>query len=97
MSKRLLKTLEGTKFADSPVVAVSANRQQEAECTTNEPSMINIDVLIDTLKTNTFLPDRSSTGPFLFSVDHCFSIKGQGTIMTGTVLNGSVKINDVNI
>jgi selenocysteine-specific elongation factor len=24
--------------------------------------------------------------PFLFSVDHCFALKGQGTILTGTVL-----------
>jgi selenocysteine-specific translation elongation factor len=24
--------------------------------------------------------------PFLFSVDHCFPLKGQGTILTGTVL-----------
>jgi len=24
--------------------------------------------------------------PFLFAVDHCFPIKGQGTVLTGTVL-----------
>ena len=29
---------------------------------------------------------RVSAGPFLFAVDHCFAIKGQGTVMTGTVL-----------
>lgn len=28
----------------------------------------------------------SSNKPFLFAVDHCFPIKGQGTVMTGTVL-----------
>jgi len=28
----------------------------------------------------------SSTRPFLFAIDHCFPIKGQGTVMTGTVL-----------
>lgn len=28
------------------------------------------------------------------AVDHCFSIKGQGTVMTGTVLSGSVSIGD---
>eukprot|EP00983_Pelagomonas_calceolata_P091034 1157493-Pelagomonas_calceolata.AAC.1 len=27
-------------------------------------------------------PDK----PFLFAVDHCFPFKGQGTVMTGTVL-----------
>ena len=29
---------------------------------------------------------RDVSAPFLFSIDHCFAIKGQGTVMTGTVL-----------
>ena len=29
---------------------------------------------------------RSPDGPFLFAVDHCFAIRGQGTVLTGTVL-----------
>jgi selenocysteine-specific elongation factor len=29
---------------------------------------------------------------FLFSVDHCFALKGQGTVLTGTVLSGSIKV-----
>lgn len=57
-------------------------------------SMININLLIESLERATFIPERSENGPFLFSVDHCFSIKGQGTIMTGTVLNGSTKVNE---
>lgn len=28
------------------------------------------------------------------AVDHCFSIKGQGTVMTGTILSGSVSLGD---
>lgn len=28
------------------------------------------------------------------SVDHCFSIKGQGTVMTGTILSGSISLGD---
>lgn len=28
------------------------------------------------------------------SVDHCFSIKGQGTVMTGTILSGSIGLGD---
>lgn len=27
-------------------------------------------------------------------VDHCFKIKGKGTILTGTVTEGKVKIGD---
>jgi len=37
-------------------------------------------------------PDASA--PFLFAVDHCFAIKGQGTVLTGTVLQGGVRVND---
>lgn len=29
---------------------------------------------------------RQAAGPFLFAVDHCFGIRGQGTVLTGTVL-----------
>ena len=40
-------------------------------------------------------PVRRSDGPFLFSVDHCFPIKGQGTVLTGTVLAGRCRVGDV--
>ena len=52
--------------------------------------------MIDTLKSLTFLPKRDPSGNFVFAVDHCFSIKGQGTVMTGTVLNGSIDVNAVS-
>lgn len=35
--------------------------------------------------------------PFLFAVDHCFAKSGQGTVLTGTVLNGSAKVGDVSL
>ncbi|GAB4820810.1 hypothetical protein N2152v2_007856 [Parachlorella kessleri] len=38
--------------------------------------------------------ERSSTLPFLFYIDHCFAIKGQGTVLTGTVVRGSLRVND---
>ena len=59
--------------------------------------MLNMDVLLETIKNATYFPEkRNENGEFLFAVDHCFTIKGQGAIMTGTILNGQVKINDVN-
>ena len=54
-----------------------------------------ISELIDLIKSETYLPGRDPAGPFVFAVDHCFSIRGQGTVMTGTVLSGSAAINDV--
>ena len=56
-----------------------------------------IDELVSTLKDMTYLPERRGDGAFVFSVDHCFSIRGQGTILTGTILQGAVGINDVCI
>lgn len=46
------------------------------------------------LKSQAYLPSRDPSGPFLMAVDHCFSIKGQGTVMTGTILTGSVSLGD---
>lgn len=40
------------------------------------------------------IPTRDPSGPFLMSVDHCFSIRGQGTVMTGTILSGSISLGD---
>jgi hypothetical protein len=34
--------------------------------------------------------------PLRFAVDHCFAIKGHGTVMTGTVLAGTVSVKDVS-
>lgn len=97
MSKRLLKTLENTKFANSPIVSVAASLP-EGENSNSDVKMLNMDILIDKLKEITFLPKRNEQdGAFLYSVDHCFTVKGQGTVMTGTILNGSVKINDVSL
>lgn len=46
------------------------------------------------LKSQAYLPSRDPSGNFLMAVDHCFSIKGQGTVMTGTILSGSVSLGD---
>ena len=34
------------------------------------------------------------TGPFKFAIDHCFAIRGQGTVLTGTALSGTAKVGD---
>jgi selenocysteine-specific elongation factor len=50
--------------------------------------------LIDTLcKQIEHLPKRNVDAPFYFAVDHCFPIKGHGTVLTGTVLSGSVSVH----
>ncbi len=93
MSKRLQKTLENTKFANCEIIAFAAN-PSEQNGGGSEPT--GCDDLIDKLKQLTFVPKRNPSGPFLFAIDHCFNIKGQGTVMTGTLLSGQVKLNEVS-
>lgn len=52
---------------------------------------------INQILTRVEIPDRKkgSEKPFLFAIDHCFLIKGQGTIVTGTCLAGAAKIGDI--
>lgn len=94
MSKRILKTLEKTKFKDSTIVSLSAKPGGGDSDSSVTP--VGLDCLIQALEDHIFIPQRTSVGPFLFAVDHCFSIRGQGTVMTGTVIQGSVRINDVS-
>lgn len=42
----------------------------------------------------TDLAERKDSDPFFFMIDHCFSVKGKGTVVTGTVLQGKVKKGD---
>lgn len=51
--------------------------------------------LIVTLLQSLTKPERTSNGIFRFSIDHCFPVKGQGTVLTGTVLSGHVSVDDM--
>eukprot|EP00057_Strongylocentrotus_purpuratus_P014747 XP_011669221.1 PREDICTED: selenocysteine-specific elongation factor [Strongylocentrotus purpuratus] len=91
MTKRMLKTLESTKFANCPVIPVAA---KPGGPDAPEEGAEGIQTLIEELKRQTYVPKRDSSGPLLYSVDHCFGIRGQGTVMTGTVLSGKINIGD---
>ena len=82
------KVFEKTKFGGSvqivPVAAAVGADEQGKET-------IGIDELVQTLVNTMTLPDRNKSGPFYYLIDHCFNIKGQGTVVTGTVLQGQVQ------
>lgn len=92
MTKRLHKTLENTRFKECPVIAVAAKPGGPEAADTEEPQ--GVPELIQLLKQQTYLPQRDPGGDLLMAVDHCFSIRGQGTVMTGTVLQGALSVND---
>lgn len=96
MSKKISRTLDSTRFAGAPIIAVAAKPGGPDAPDTDSAAALGIDKLIEMLSQQVFVPKRSPDGAFIFSVDHCFPIRGQGTVMTGTVLTGSVAVNDVS-
>merc|ERR1719428_2486124 len=82
---KLRKVFARTKFGENlPMACVSANPGEGKD-------PIGLQELIALLGNTLAVPKRNTSGPFTFSFDHCFQIKGQGTILTGTVLSGTVK------
>ena len=52
---------------------------------------VGVDELVAALVALVPPEPRKQGGPFLLAVDHCFAIRGQGTVLTGTVLAGSLQ------
>ena len=73
----------GTFLAEAPIVPVST--RTEAGLDDLRATLARI---IDEL------PPRATTGVFRLPVDRVFTVKGIGTIVTGTVLGGEVKVGD---
>jgi len=88
MTTRLRKVFAKTRFgADLPMVPVAVHPAD------GEP--IGLKDLMGTIGAILEKPVRNpDAGGFYFAFDHCFQVKGQGTVMTGTVLSGTVKVND---
>lgn len=81
----------------------NSNKRNGADITPNSKIQPLIDTLLQTIKlpqrdtplnSNTSKPEHSTKSSFLFLVDHCFPIKGSGTVLTGTVLSGSISVGD---
>ncbi|KAI9034129.1 eukaryotic elongation factor [Hyaloraphidium curvatum] len=90
---KLRKTLADTPFAFCPIVPVAANVGAESD-TSDTVTSIGLEQLISTISNALKVPARTTDGSFVFAVDHCFAIKGQGTVMTGTVLRGKVAVGE---
>jgi selenocysteine-specific elongation factor len=73
----------GTFLAESPIVPVSVKDDASLEALKGELAR-QIDAL----------PPRAQTGVFRMPVDRVFTVKGFGTIVTGTILGGEVKLGD---
>jgi selenocysteine-specific elongation factor len=73
----LQKTLQNTKFAQAPIVPISASPNADDSQTAQ-----GVDALLAMLLKGLTVPQRSDVGPFIFAIDHCFPIKGNTAVIT---------------
>ena len=96
MEVRDLLTEYGFPGDKTPIIKGSALKANEA-CDANDLNsewLKPIQELLDTL--DTYIPDpaRETDKPFLMPVEDVFTITGRGTVATGRVERGTVKVND---
>ncbi len=80
---------------DIPIIRGSARVALESTNTDpNAPEYASIHELMDAVDSYIPTPDRKSDQPFLMPVEDVFSITGRGTVATGRVERGTVKMAD---
>lgn len=77
---------------DTPIIRGSALKALEGDQTEiGEPSIMKLVEALDT-----YIPDpvRETDKPFLMPIEDIFSIEGRGTVVTGRIERGVIKVND---
>lgn len=77
---------------DTPIVKGSALKALEGD--TGPLGMPSVQKLIETLDSYIPEPERAVDKPFLLPIEDVFSISGRGTVVTGRVERGIVKVGD---
>ena len=77
---------------DTPIVTGSALKALEGDET--EIGGQSIDKLMDALDSYIPEPERAIDGAFLMPIEDVFSISGRGTVVTGRIERGIVKVGD---
>ncbi len=79
---------------DTPIIRGSALAALEAPDDINNPAYKSILELMDAVDEWIPTPERDDSKPFLMPVEDVFTITGRGTVATGRVERGTVKVGD---
>lgn len=90
MDVRELLTKNGYDGDNAPIIKGSATKALEGDAASEDAIM----ELVNALDTYVEEPVRDLDKPFLMPIEDVFSIKGRGTVATGRIEQGIVKIND---
>ncbi|MEU9990777.1 elongation factor Tu [Streptomyces sp. NPDC048045] len=87
---RELLTAQGYPGDAVPVVRVSGLKALEGD----PRWTASVEALLDAVDTYVPMPERYLDAPFLLSVENVLTITGRGTVVTGAVERGSVRVGD---
>ncbi len=79
---------------DIPIVKGSALKALEAPNDINDPAYASILELMDAVDSYIPTPERKADLPFLMPVEDVFTITGRGTVATGRVERGQIKVGE---
>jgi len=95
MEVRELLSKYGYPGEEVPVIRGSALKALESSATDpNAPEYQPIWQLLEAIDTYIPLPERAVDKPFLMPIEDVFGIKGRGTVVTGRIERGRVKVGD---
>ena len=77
---------------DTPIVTGSALKALEGD--TSEIGTLSVEKLVSALDEYIPIPDRAVDGAFLMPIEDVFSISGRGTVVTGRIERGIVRVGD---
>jgi len=90
---RELLTKQGYDGANTPIIRGSGLKALDAKDVNDEWAQ-KAKQLVDTMDTYFDLPKRETDKPFLMPIEDIFSIEGRGTVVTGRIERGSVKVGE---
>ncbi|MEO6536721.1 MAG: elongation factor Tu [Candidatus Paceibacterota bacterium] len=90
---RELLTKQGFDGATTPVIKGSGLKALEAK-DPSDPWALKVKELVDTMDTYFEQPERDLDKPFLMPIEDIFSIEGRGTVITGRIERGIVKVGE---
>ncbi|MEK7129343.1 MAG: elongation factor Tu, partial [Patescibacteria group bacterium] len=90
---RELLTKQGFDGANTPVVRGSGLKALESKSADDAWAQKVLE-LVNTLDSYIPQPEREVTKPFLMPVEDIFSIEGRGTVVTGRIERGTVKVGE---
>jgi elongation factor Tu len=90
---RELLTKQGFDGANTPIIRGSGLKALEAKDLNDEYAK-KVKELLDTMDSYFEVPTRETDKPFMMPVEDIFSIEGRGTVVTGRIARGIIKVGE---